>query len=306
MDLLLTRSLLAVAREGTIGKAAARLGVSQSALSRRLQQLSIELGTEVLSPSGRGVVLTETGRLVVTEGTALVERFDRMKTEIRAHLKLEAGTVRIGGGATAVSYLLPEAMARFRKRHPGVRFHLEEAGSREVEAAVLDDRVELGVVTLPVHGKALDVMPLVRDRIVLVAAADHPLAKQRRVVPADLAGQQLIGFEGGSAIRRLIDAALRAADVEVDVVMEVRSIAAILQLVDSTASLAFVSDMSAAGRPVIEVRGLRIERELGLVTRRGRAVSGAARAFAAELAKSALPSRRRSEGRGPRSPVTAT
>lgn len=287
MDLLLTRSLLAVARDGTISKAATRLGVSQSALSRRLQQLSTQLGTEVLRPSGRGVVLTEAGRLMVSEGTVLVERFERLKAEIVAQLKLETGTVRIGGGATAVSYLLPEAMARFRKRHPSVRFHLEEAGSREVEAAVLDDRVELGVVTLPVHAKELEVMPLTRDRIVLVAAAEHPLAKQKRVVPKDAAGQALIGFEGGSAIRRLIDEALRAAHVAVNVVMEVRSIAAILRLVDSTASLAFVSDMSAQGRPVIEVRGLCIERELGLVTRRGRPVSRAASAFAAELATSA-------------------
>ncbi len=287
MDLLLTRSLLAVARDGTIGKAASRLGVSQSALSRRLQQLSSELGAEVLSPSGRGVVLTEAGRLVVAEGTVLVERFERLKAEIRAHLKLEAGTVRVGGGATAVSYILPEAMARFRKRHPDVRFRLEEAGSREVEAAVLDDRVELGIVTLPVYAKALEVTPLARDRIVLVAAKDHPLAKKKRVVPADLAGQPLIGFEGGSAIRRLIDDALRAAKVDVNVVMEVRSIAAILRLVDSTSSLAFVSDLSAEGRPVVDVRGLRIERELGLVTRRGRGLSRAAVAFAAELAKGA-------------------
>jgi molybdate transport repressor ModE-like protein len=287
MDLLLVRSLLAVAREGTIGRAAKRLGVSQSALSRRLQQLSEVLGAEVLSAHGRGVVLTEAGRLVVAEGSALVDRYERMRAELVALGKLEAGTVRVGGGATAVSYLLPQAMARFRVRHPGVRFRLEEAGSREVEAAVLEDRVELGVVTLPVRARELEVRPLLCDRIVLVGGADHPLARKRRVVPGDLAAHALIGFEGGSAIRRLIDGALAAAGVEPNVVMEVRSIAAILRLVDSTSSLAFVSAMSAEGRPVIEVRGLTIERELGLVTRRDRALSRAAAAFASELAKEA-------------------
>ncbi len=285
MDLLLTRSLLAVAREGAIGKAAKRLHISQSALSRRLQQLASELGTELLSPQGRGVVLTEAGRLFVAEGAVLVERFDRAKAEVQALSPLEAGTVRIGGGATAVSYLLPEAMARFRKRHPGVRFRLEEAGSREVEQAVIDDRVELGVVTLPVYAKQLEVRPLTKDRIVLVAASDHPLVKRKRVVPEDLADLALIGFEGESAIRTLIDKALREARVEVNVVMEVRSIAAILRLVESTGSCAFVSELGVEGRPVIDVRGLRIERDLGLVTRRGRPISAAARAFAAELAK---------------------
>jgi DNA-binding transcriptional LysR family regulator len=280
MDLLHLRSLLAVVQEGTIGQGARHLHVSQSALSRRLQQLEAELGAELFSQSGRRVVLTEAGRIAAAEAAVLVERYERMKAELRAHLGLEAGTVRIGGGATAVSYILPEAMARFRKRYPGVRFRLEEAGSREVEAAVIDDRVELGIVTLPVAAKGLDVRPLVRDRIVLVAAKEHALARRKRVTAADLQGQALIGFEAESAIRALIDKALRAAGVELNVVMEVRSIAAILRLVDSTASLGFVSELSARGRPTIAVQGLRIARELGLVTRRGRAISPAAQAFA--------------------------
>jgi len=84
-------------------------------------------------------------------------------------------------------------------------------------------------------------------------------------------------------IRQLIDDALRAADVAVNVVMEVRSIAAILRLVDSTGSLAFVSELSVGGRPVLELQGLQVERELGLITRRGRALSPAAAAFVQEL-----------------------
>ncbi|MBC8013311.1 MAG: LysR family transcriptional regulator, partial [Methyloceanibacter sp.] len=136
MDLLLTHSLLAVAEHGTIGEAAARLGVSQSALSRRIQQFEEEMGAELVERSGRGVALTEAGHLVVTEGALLVERYRRMKGAVLEHLRLDAGTVRIGGGATAVSYLLPQAMARFRRKHPKIRFRLEEAGSRQVETAV--------------------------------------------------------------------------------------------------------------------------------------------------------------------------
>lgn len=283
MDLLLTHSLLSVAREGTIGKAAHRLRISQSALSRRLQQLEGELGAELLTPSGRGVVLTEAGRIAVAEGAALIERYERMKAEVRAHVGLEAGAVRVGGGATAVSYLLPDAMSRFRKAHPKVRFRLEEAGSREVEAAVLTDRVELGIVTLPVASRELEVRPLCVDRIVLVASKDHALAKRKRVSAPDLLGQALIAFQGETAIRSLIDQALRSAGIEMNVVMEVRSIAAMLRLVDSSSSLAFVSELSAHGRPTIDVRGLMITRELGLVTRRGRAVSPAASTFADAL-----------------------
>src|SRR5690606_42104326 len=101
MDLELTRSLLAVARHGTISQAAENIGLSQPALTRRLQQLEEHLGAPLVERSGRGVVLTELGRLAVQEGQALVERYERLRTSIAEHVRLEAGTVRIGGGATA-------------------------------------------------------------------------------------------------------------------------------------------------------------------------------------------------------------
>jgi DNA-binding transcriptional LysR family regulator len=120
---------------------------------------------------------------------------------------------------------------------------------------------------------------------VLVASPDHPLSARRRLRPSELSGLDLITFEAGSAIRALIDDTLRSAEVAMNVVMEVRSIAAILQLVDATGSVAFVSELSVGGRPVLDVQGLRVERELGLITRRGRPLSSAAAAFVAELRK---------------------
>src|SRR3954471_23334022 len=107
MDLTLLRSLLAVAEHGAITEAAAALGVSQSALSRRIDQLEQELGAPLLERLGRGVALTAIGQIALQEGKLLVQRYDRLKTRIVEHLELNAGVVRIGGGATAVGFLLP-------------------------------------------------------------------------------------------------------------------------------------------------------------------------------------------------------
>lgn len=287
MDLVLARSFVTVAKYGSITAAARQLGVSQSALSRRLQLLEEQSRVELLRPSGRGVVLTEAGRIFERGCSEILERFDRIGLEIAEHLDHGAGTVRVGGGATAVSYLLPEAMARFRKAHPKIRFHLEEAGSREVAEAVLGERLDLGIVTLPVASRELSVSPLLSDRIVLVAARPHPFAGRARVAPEELHERDLIGFEAGSAIRRLIDEALLGAGVRMNVVMEVRSIAAILRLVESTGSLAFVSAMGVRGRGVVAVRGLPIQRRLGLVTKKGKPLSRAAGLFSAALVEAA-------------------
>ena len=146
------------------------------------------------------------------------------------------------------------------------------------------------MVTLPVQlqwSEELDVVPLVRDRIVPVAAEGHPIFEQPNLTLSSLQGVGLVGFEAGSAIRQLIDAALRQAGVQMNVLMELRSIPAILQMVSSTRSLGFVSTLSLGPseghiQPV-DVPGLNINRELAVISKRGRPLSASADAFAQTL-----------------------
>lgn len=286
LDLTLMRSLLAVADAGAITVAAERLHVTQPALSRRIAQLESQLGVTLLSRGRKGATLTPAGELVVSEARVLVERYDQMRLQVAAHQRLEAGTVRLGGGATAVSYVLPDALAGFQAEYPGIRFHLKEAGSREVERDVTSGSLELGIVTLPLHLDELDVRPLLDDRIVLVCRRDHPLTAARRLRVANLQGLGLVAFEAGSAIRRLIDTSLQAAGVQMNVVMELRSIPAIVRMVASTSHLAFVSQLGVEGEAAVTVlnpSGIDLRRQLAVVSRRGAVLSPAASAFAAHL-----------------------
>ena len=286
MDLTLTRSFLAVAETGAITEAAERIGITQPALSRRIQQLEDQLGVRLLERGRKGAVLTEIGRLVQVEAQGVVARYERMREIVSSHQRLEGGTVRIGGGATAVSFILPEAIAAFQAAHPRVRFQLREAGSSEIADDVVAGRLELGVVTLPVRDRELEVTALATDRIVLVARRDHPLAHAQRVRIQQLADQAFVAFEAGSALRQIIDGKLREAGVEVKVVMELRSIAAILRMVSTTGNLAFVSLLGVEQQSDVvglPVQGLRIERRLAVIARRGVGLSPAARAFAQRL-----------------------
>lgn len=285
MDLILLRSFLAVADHGAITKAAERIGVSQPALTRRLQQLEEYLGAPLLARGRKGAELTEIGRLVATEARVLVGRLDQLRETVAAYQGLEGGTVRIGGGATTVSFLLPAAIADFQADYPGVRFRLKEASSSEVAEDVSEGRLELGLVTLPVQARELEVRPLMNDRIVLVAQRDHPLAG-RRVEVEELVGSSFVGFEAGSAIRKVIDSALREVHVEPNVVMELRSIPSILRMVATTGNLAFVSRVALANESdvrEVEVRGLEIQRQLAIVSKRGGLMSPAAAEFEARL-----------------------
>ncbi|MDA1077252.1 MAG: LysR substrate-binding domain-containing protein [Proteobacteria bacterium] len=290
MDLNLLRSLVAVAEAGAITEAANRLGITQPALTRRIQQLEAEFGSEFLSRSRKGAQLTELGRLVEREARVLIDRYDSLKNEVASHRSVEGGTVRIGGGATAVSFVLPDAIAQFQRDYPLVHFHVKEASSSEIASDVADGRLELGLVTQPVRTAGLEIQPLLDDRIVLVAALDSPLARSKTVPVASLDGQTFVGFEGGSAIRQIVDANLREAGVEINVVMELRSIPAILRMVATTGSLAFVSALGLQDQELvreINVSGLTITRRLGLAWRKPYALSPAANRFADRLMQTA-------------------
>ncbi|MDF1799871.1 MAG: LysR family transcriptional regulator [Planctomycetota bacterium] len=293
-DLTLLRSFLATVDAGAITPAARALFLTQPALSRRLQQLEQEFGAPLLERSARGVSPTEEGRLVAEAGRDLVARWDTLCSDVRALGNLESGRIRIGGGATAVSFLLPAAIASFQERYPGVLFQVKEAGSREVERDVADERLELGLVTLPIEPDLvakLEVTPLICDQIVLVSAEGHPFHGKKRIAASKLDGQDLVGFESPSAIRSLIDGALAEAGVRMNVVMELRSIPAILRMVITTRRLAFVSRLAlttlggSSGAPEmkqvspISVSGLSIARDLAVVRRRDRPLSPAAQAF---------------------------
>jgi DNA-binding transcriptional LysR family regulator len=288
MDLQHLRSLVAVADTGSITEAADRIGLTQPALSRRLQQLEEHMGAELLSRGRKGVQLTEIGRLVDSEARNLIARYDHLREQVRTQQGLEGGTVRIGGGATAVSFLLPKAIASFQGNHPGIKFQLKEAGSNEVARDVLSGRLELGLVTMPVKNRDLAVWPLLTDRIVLVGPRSHPLAGKRPISAGALGGLSFVGFEADTAVRQIIDARLRDAGVEMNVVMELRSIPAILRMVATTGNLAFVSQLgvdSLEDVAKIEVKDLKIERELAVIARRGASLSPAAQAFANLLRK---------------------
>ncbi len=289
MDLDLLKSLVAVADAGAITEAANRLGLTQPALTRRIQQLEEEFGAELLSRSRKGARLTEMGQLVDREARILIGRYENLKSEVLSRQSVEGGTVRIGGGAAAVSFILPDAIARFQQDYPGVHFQVKEASSTEIAADVASGALELGLVTLPVRATELDVQPMFEDYVVLIAALDNPLAALEHVDVEALDGRNFVGFEAGSAIRQIVDSALREAGVEINVVMELRSIPAIVQMVATTGSLAFVSQMGVQNQDLvrrIHVTGLDITRRLGLVRRKASALSPAVERFARQFAQS--------------------
>lgn len=282
MELTPLRYFRVMARVGHMTRAAEELGVTQPALSAMLRKLEEEVGAELFHRTGRGVELSEAGRIFLTHADQAVREADSGVAAVRALLGLEHGALRVGGGATATTYVLPGVLSCFRREHPGLRFFIREGGSSAVAEAVLEGELDLGIVTMPVTTPGADDLAVTRlasDELVLIVPPGHRLSRQRTFRWHDLDGETVVAFEAGSAVRRLIDEAAREAGVRLDVAMELRSIETIKEMVRVGVGVGFVSRFALPDGSGIAHADAPLVRDLAIVRRRDRIPSPAAKAL---------------------------
>jgi molybdate transport repressor ModE-like protein len=191
-------ALQAVAEEGSFGRAAHRLGYTQSAVSQQIATLERIVGEKLVERPGgpRPVSLTEAGHLLLRHAESIVARLQAAQADLHALRSGEAGLLRVGTFQSVGARVLPEILRRFRAEWPSVEIQLEEHDS-DAELAAMVERGEIDVAfVLPPFGDLpLETTELLRDPYVLVVAKDSPLAHlTRRPTLEQLAAEPLIGF----------------------------------------------------------------------------------------------------------------
>ncbi|GIT79438.1 LysR family transcriptional regulator [Leifsonia sp. LS1] len=196
------RVVRAIADEGSITRAAEALGYSQPAVSQHLRKLEARIGLPVVARAGRGVRLTEAGRVLARHALAVTTALDAAAGELDDLRGLRTGRVRLAGFPSASSSLVPRLLSTMEARHPGVRITYLEAEPPEAVAAVRAQTADLAI-TFGYPGDRVDphresarglaVAPLWRDEMLLALPSGHPLAVRERVDLADLADEAWIG-----------------------------------------------------------------------------------------------------------------
>lgn len=209
-------ALQAVASERSFGRAARRLGYTQSAVSQQIATLERLVGERLVDRPGgpRPVTLTEAGSLLLRHADSIVARLQAAQADLHALRAGEAGSVRVGAFQSVGARVLPEVMRRFRERLPAVEVMLEELDDQEMPLAIERGDVDVGFVLMPVGDAPLETVELLRDGYVLVAPAGSPLAA-RDVTPAlaEIAAQPLVGFRRSRSTEP-VEAAFHGAGVE--------------------------------------------------------------------------------------------
>ena len=271
MDVRQLEMFRAVVEEGTFTRAAERLHVSQSAISRQLQLLEQELKTLLLHRAGRGVTLTPDGEVLLSTAKRVDSEIQEAVAQISGTRELQHGSVSLGGGMTVALYIFPKLLKRFRSTYKNVDLRIT-TGEADLLLRLLRTRqVDLALLTLPIVAADLEVMPVLKEEMVVVTALNHPLTRERAIDAKKLARYPFVLFELGSNTRKVLDDFFREEEIPVNVVMQTENVEIIKAMVASGLGITILPYSAIAGEHKhgrfgwARIRGKRLYRETGWV-----------------------------------------
>jgi DNA-binding transcriptional LysR family regulator len=196
MELRLLRYFVAVVEERHVGRAAARLHMTQPPLSRAIRGLEAELGVALLDRTPHGVVPTAAGEALHAEARLLLEHAD----ELRARVAAAGGgpVLTVGALADSAGDADDDLAGAFRRRHPGVRVRVREFDLTDPTCGLRAGAVDIAITRAPFDTAGLTVTTLRSDRVAAVLRADDPLATRPELRLADLAGRRWFRFPDGT------------------------------------------------------------------------------------------------------------
>ncbi len=280
-----------VVRLRSISRGAAESGVTQSAASQAIQQLETELGAQLLDRSRRPLQPTPEGRAFYEACRALLESFDRARGDLATSGHRVEGTVRVAAIYSVGLHDMSRHMQPFMAMHPQARVLLQCLHPQKVVEAVLADEADLGILSYPPASRALEVLPLREEPMVLVCHPSHRLARRRLAQASDLQGERFVAFDHDLPIRRAIDRVLRQAGVRVEVVMQFDNIETIKQAIAIAAGVSILPRPAVAKEVGIRTLGAvplaigGLVRPVAIIHRKGRRLPPAVDRFIEVLRK---------------------
>lgn len=215
IELRLLRYFAVVAEELHVGNAAARLFISQPALSQQIRALEEQVGLPLLIRHPRGVELTEAGTVLLEEARTVLAGSERLEATVEELRRGRTAGLRIGVPPGLAPTVLPALLAPLRKREPDAPIEVRELTTPEQVAAITDGMLDLGLVREPVDGKALSRRTLLIEPLGASLPVQHPLAARERVALRELAGERFVCFPRpwAPSLHDVLVSALRERDI---------------------------------------------------------------------------------------------
>lgn len=278
-----------IAQTRSLTRAAAHCGISQSAASQRLREAEARLGTRLVDRSTRPLSLTPAGKLYLEFARDVLRREEQFRMELGRLKEQVEGTVRVASIYSVGLSEMSRLSAEFAARYPGAQLLVEYKRPDGVYRAVLAGEADLGIVSYPEPGRQLAAIPWREEEMAVALPPGHRFAGRAVLTPAELEGENFVGFDEDLPIRRVQDRFFRERGITVHLTMNFDNIQMVKEAValGSGISILPARTMQAEieqGRLVavpLDAPGLL--RPVGIIHRRRRPFSRAVESFLALL-----------------------
>jgi DNA-binding transcriptional LysR family regulator len=274
-----------IAQLRSVSRGAVHNGISQSAASQHIQELEKKLGIPLLDRTIRPLALTAAGKLyfdLCRDVLRREEEFQAALDELKARVE---GSVRVASiysiGLSEMSQLQEE----FSRRFPTAQLQVDYLRPQKIYEAVLADQADLGLVSYPVATKELAVIDWRREEMSVAVAVSHPFAGRAVLLPADLNGQDFIGFDEDLSIRHELDRFFREQGIEMRMAMQFDNIQMIKEAVALGSGISILpartmlAEVEQRRLVAIPLHAPELVRPVGIVHRKRKKFNRAAQSF---------------------------
>lgn len=277
-------TFIEVARDKSVSKAAARLFVTQPAVSMQLRQLEEAFGLPLVEPAGRNIQLTQAGEEFELHAIAALAQFKNLEASMAEHVGLKRGRIELVVVSTA-KYFVPMLLVRFAKQLPGIEIKLHIENRENTLAMLARNEADLVIMgRAPTHLDC-EATPFASNPMGIVCAPDHPLSRRKRAAFGLLRDCAFVVREQGSGTRAAMERLFAQHDVPIKVAMEMPSNETIKQAVMAGMGLSFLSlrtvrhELAAGHIAMVDVSGMPILGHWYVTHLRQNRLSPASKAF---------------------------
>ncbi|MGG4555011.1 LysR family transcriptional regulator [Paenibacillus humicus] len=228
MEHRLLEYFIAVSEELHFTKAADNLGISQPTLSHQIRLLEEQLGTPLFHRSGKKIHLTQAGTVLLEHARRVFHELEQAKLVIGELTGLRRGRLRIGCSG---NHLLIQSIISFHRQFPGIELSIIELATEETRDRLLTNKLDLGVVFLPLKDEQLISLPLYKEELVVIVPQDHPFAESSGIELRELALSPLVLFPPKFLARQMLDAACAEIGIQLSPVIELSTMESQCQMV---------------------------------------------------------------------------
>jgi DNA-binding transcriptional LysR family regulator len=251
------RIFLAVLETGTITAGARRADLSLAAASERLQALEHSLGVRLFERSRYGVTPTEAGLVFERHGRSVLLQLERMCSDLLPFARGVRGRIRLLCNTAALSEFLPETIGDFLASYSDVDVEVEEMWSRQIVQAIREGRGDVGILSDFGDTSGVETRSFRSDRLVMISAPTHPLARRRLVAFADTLDYPFVGLTTDSALHRYLSDHANRLGRSIHYRVKLRSLDSICRLVAQNVGLSVIPGRAAKRLAAVAVTAVR-------------------------------------------------